>query len=41
MSVDVRLLEPKTVWNFFEDLNAIPRGSKKEDKVKEYVRILV
>ena len=38
MSVDVRLLEPKTVWNFFEDLNAIPRGSKKEGKVKEYVK---
>lgn len=38
MSVEVRALEPKSVWNFFEDLNAIPRGSKKEDKVREYVR---
>ncbi|MFT5876407.1 MAG: dipeptidase D, partial [Dokdonia sp.] len=38
MSVDVRLLEPKSVWNFFEDLNAIPRGSKKEDKVREFVK---
>lgn len=38
MSTEVRALEPKSVWNFFEDLNAIPRGSKKEDKVREYVR---
>ena len=38
MSVEVRKLEPSTVWNFFEDLNSIPRGSKKEDKVREYVR---
>jgi len=38
MSVDVRKLSPEVVWNFFEDLNAIPRGSKKEDKVRAYVR---
>ncbi len=38
MSDDVRKLEPKSLWNFFEDLNAIPRGSKKEDKIREYVR---
>lgn len=38
MSVDVRKLAPEVVWGFFEDLNAIPRGSKKEDKVREYVR---
>ncbi len=38
MSAEVRALEPKSVWNFFEDLNAIPRGSKKEDKVREYVK---
>ena len=38
MSVEVRKLSPEVVWNFFEDLNAIPRGSKKEDKVRAYVR---
>lgn len=38
MSVEVRKLSPETVWGFFEDLNAIPRGSKKEDKIREYVR---
>ena len=38
MSAEVRNLNPKSVWNFFEDLNAIPRGSKKEDKVREYVK---
>ena len=29
----VRELEPKEVWNNFEDLNAIPRPSKKEERV--------
>ena len=38
MSVDVRKLAPEVVWGFFEELNAIPRGSKKEDAVREYVR---
>jgi dipeptidase D len=38
MSVEVRKLSPEVVWNFFEDLNAIPRGSKKEEKVRAYVR---
>lgn len=30
---EVRTLEPKTVWNHFEDLNAVPRPSKKEERV--------
>ncbi|MGB1004231.1 MAG: aminoacyl-histidine dipeptidase [Salibacteraceae bacterium] len=38
MSAEVRALEPKSVWNYFEDLNAIPRGSKKEDKIREFVK---
>ncbi len=38
MSEEVRKLSPEVVWNFFEDLNSIPRGSKKEDRVREYVR---
>lgn len=29
----VRQLEPKAVWNHFEDLNAVPRPSKKEERV--------
>lgn len=38
MSKDVRSLEPKAVWNYFEDLNAVPRGSKKEAKAVEFFR---
>jgi len=33
MNEHIRNLEPKTLWNNFSDLNAIPRGSKKEEKV--------
>ncbi|WP_417610441.1 aminoacyl-histidine dipeptidase [Owenweeksia hongkongensis] len=33
MSTEVRQLEPKSVWNHFEDLNAVPRASKKEERV--------
>ena len=33
MNSDIRNLEPKTVWNNFADLNAVPRPSKKEEKV--------
>jgi dipeptidase D len=33
MSHSVRELEPKAVWNNFEDLNAVPRPSKKEERV--------
>ena len=29
----VRSLQPNNVWNFFEDLNAVPRPSKKEEQV--------
>lgn len=29
----VRELEPKALWNHFEDLNAVPRPSKKEERV--------
>lgn len=34
---EVRNLEPKTVWNHFEDLNATPRPSKKEERVIKFV----
>lgn len=33
MSKEVRQLEPQSVWNHFEDLNAVPRASKKEERV--------
>ena len=33
MSKQVRQLEPKAVWNKFSDLNAVPRPSKKEERV--------
>ena len=33
MNTDIRKLEPKRVWNNFADLNAVPRASKKEERV--------
>lgn len=33
MNSEIRNLEPKTVWNNFADLNAVPRPSKKEERV--------
>ena len=36
--MNVRDLEPKEVWNNFEDLNAIPRPSKKEERVISFIK---
>ena len=33
MNSEIRNQEPKTVWNNFADLNAVPRPSKKEERV--------
>ena len=33
MSEAIRNLEPKRLWNNFADLNAVPRASKKEERV--------
>lgn len=33
----IRELEPKSLWNNFADLNAIPRPSKKEEKVIRFM----
>ena len=33
MNSEIRNLEPKNVWNNFADLNAVPRPSKKEERV--------
>ncbi|WP_298780844.1 aminoacyl-histidine dipeptidase [uncultured Polaribacter sp.] len=37
MSQNIRNLEPKTVWNHFADLNAVPRPSKKEERVIQFM----
>ncbi len=37
MSNEVRALEPKSVWNKFADLNAVPRPSKKEERVIQFM----
>ena len=37
MSQEIRELEPKVVWNKFADLNAVPRPSKKEEKVIDFM----
>ncbi len=38
MSQEVRALEPKALWNKFADLNAVPRPSKKEDRVIKFMK---
>lgn len=37
MNKDIRTLEPKELWNNFADLNAVPRGSKKEERVIQFM----
>jgi dipeptidase D len=37
MSSAIRDLAPKEVWNMFADLNAIPRPSKKEERVIQFM----
>ncbi|WP_431167555.1 aminoacyl-histidine dipeptidase [Tenacibaculum halocynthiae] len=37
MNSEIRNLEPKTVWNHFSDLNAVPRPSKKEERVIQFM----
>ncbi len=36
--MNIRDLEPKAVWNHFEDLNAVPRASKKEERVIAFAK---
>lgn len=36
--MNVRDLEPKVVWNHFADLNAVPRPSKKEERVIAFMQ---
>ncbi len=35
--MNVRDLEPKILWNHFADLNAVPRPSKKEERVIQFM----
>lgn len=37
MNKEIRTLEPKELWNNFADLNAVPRGSKKEEQVIQFM----
>lgn len=34
---EIRSLQPTTLWNHFADINAIPRASKKEEKIMDFV----
>ena len=38
MSQDIRNLEPVQLWNHFADLNAVPRPSKKEERVIAFMK---
>lgn len=38
MSIDIRSLEPTAIWNHFADLNAVPRPSKKEERVIAFMK---
>ncbi|MCA1918655.1 MAG: aminoacyl-histidine dipeptidase [Flavobacterium piscis] len=38
MSQEIRNLEPKALWNKFADLNEVPRPSKKEERIIEFMK---
>ncbi|MEM6687558.1 MAG: aminoacyl-histidine dipeptidase [Bacteroidota bacterium] len=38
MSQEIRTLEPNALWNKFADLNAVPRPSKKEERVIAFMK---
>ena len=38
MNEQIRLLEPMVLWNHFADLNAVPRPSKKEERVIAFMK---
>ncbi|WP_425076005.1 aminoacyl-histidine dipeptidase [Psychroserpens sp. S379A] len=38
MSTEIRALQPKALWNKFADLNAVPRPSKKEERVIQFMK---
>lgn len=38
MNETIRALEPTELWNHFADLNAVPRPSKKEERVIQFIK---
>ncbi|NNF33046.1 MAG: aminoacyl-histidine dipeptidase [Saprospiraceae bacterium] len=38
MSNDIRSLEPRSIWKNFADLNEVPRPSKKEERVIQFMK---
>ena len=38
MIAEIRALEPKALWNKFADLNAVPRPSKKEERIIQFMK---
>ena len=38
MNKEIRELQPKAVWTKFADLNAVPRASKKEERVIQFMK---
>jgi dipeptidase D len=38
MNSEIRQLQPQQLWNKFADLNAVPRGSKKEERVIAFLK---
>ena len=38
MNSEIRQLEPQALWNKFADLNAVPRPSKKEERVIAFMK---
>lgn len=37
MNQDIKNTEPKAIWSHFADLNAVPRPSKKEEKIIQFM----
>ncbi len=38
MNSEIRALQPSQLWNKFADLNAVPRASKKEERVIQFMK---
>ena len=38
MTNPVRTLQPTALWNHFEDINAVPRPSKKEERIIAFMK---
>ena len=38
MTLNIKQLEPQPIWKNFADLNAVPRPSKKEERVIAFMK---